>query len=135
MKKFINIKRGPNFVGSARLSDVASFCPRTSSSGLNIFKKKCHSSFSRLFSFVFYSAKWLDSAFSHFVFKKNCETDKRKKCNKENKGKKSWKRFGTLLKKWINNISGEILDCPKINVKVHCQMLPVFARGPAVAAD
>ena len=40
MKKFINIKRGPNFVGSARLSDVASFCPRTSSGGLNIFKKK-----------------------------------------------------------------------------------------------
>ena len=81
MKKFINIKRGPNFVGSARLSDIASFCPRTSSGGLNIFKKKCHSSFSRLFSFAFF-------AFSHFFFQtKNRETDKRKKCNKENKGK------------------------------------------------
>ena len=31
------------------------------------------------------------------------------------------------------NCDGEILDCPKINVKVHCQMLPVFARGPTVA--
>ena len=28
------------------------------------------------------------------------------------------------------NCDGEILNCPQIHVKVHCQLLPVFARGP-----
>lgn len=28
------------------------------------------------------------------------------------------------------NCDGEILQCPQIHVKVHCQLLPVFARGP-----
>ena len=53
MKKFINIKRGPNFVGSARLSDVASFCPRTSSGGLNIFKKNVTHRFHDFFPLFF----------------------------------------------------------------------------------
>ena len=40
---------------------------------------------------------------------------------------------GSSAKTSVWNCDGEILDCPKINVKVHCQMLPVFARGPAAA--
>ena len=53
MKKFINIKRGPNFVGSARLSDIASFCPRTSSGGLNIYKKNVTHRFLDFFLLLF----------------------------------------------------------------------------------
>ena len=28
------------------------------------------------------------------------------------------------------NCDGEVLNTPEIHVKVHCQALPVFARGP-----
>ena len=28
------------------------------------------------------------------------------------------------------NCDGEVLSTPEIHVKVHCQILPVFARGP-----
>ena len=57
---------------------------------------------------------------------------KEKKANKGTK-EKIVKTIRDTSKGMNNNIFGEILDCPKINVKVHCQMLPVFARGPAAA--
>ena len=37
---------------------------------------------------------------------------------------------GHKKKTSVWNCDGEILDSPKIHVKVHCQLLPVFARGP-----
>ena len=33
--------------------------------------------------------------------------------------------------KSVWNCDGEILPCSEIKVKVHCQLLPVFARGPS----
>jgi ceramide kinase len=37
---------------------------------------------------------------------------------------------GRNKKTSVWNCDGEILPNPKIIVKVHCQVLPVFARGP-----
>ena len=38
-------------------------------------------------------------------------------------------RKGEEVKKSVWNCDGEILPDPKVRVKVHCQILPVFARG------
>jgi ceramide kinase len=36
---------------------------------------------------------------------------------------------GNNVKKSVWNSDGEILENTEIHVKVHCQILPVFARG------
>ncbi len=42
----------------------------------------------------------------------------------------SFKPCQSALKKSVWNCDGEILENPQIHVKAHCQLLPVFARGP-----
>ena len=38
----------------------------------------------------------------------------------------------TKAKSSVWNCDGEIVHCSEVNVKVHCQLLPVFARGPNI---
>ena len=49
---------------------------------------------------------------------------------KEENSTTTGSRNNTKTSVW--NCDGEVLSTPEIHVKVHCQILPVFARGPEI---